>query len=303
MIDQDVILVFQHISKTAGSTLGEILVRNFPPDQRLRLAPGPTVSVLGTWPTSDVASAVAAYEIDDLARVRLVYGHVGFGVHTVLPRPARYFTLLRDPVERLVSGFYYSLPRHQAETGEPVTLEEYVFRKRHYDLGLNNLQTRVLSGLPDLDPAGGVTTENSRPITEADFALANRNLERHYSLVGITEQFDEFLVVLAALMDRPLRDVVYRRLNVTSSRPPLDEIPPSVVAEIERHNTYDRRLYGLACQMFASQVAAYGPSFDDDLALFHDLNALHARGAPADDLRGLEAERRKRLARAAHSAG
>lgn len=303
VIDLDVVLIFQHLSKTAGSTLGAILLRQFPPEHRLWFEPGPTVSALGTWLTSDVERAVGTCKAEDLAKVRLVAGHVGFGVHGALPRAAMYLTLLRDPVERLISGFYYSLPRHHAATGETVTLEEYVFRKRHYDLGLNNLQTRVLSGLSDLDPTDIVTTENCRPITEADFALVCENLERHYGLVGLTEQFDEFLVVLARLMGWCLADVVYRRLNVNPSRPHLTEIPRSVIAEVERHNAYDRRLYRMARDMFASRITAYGPSFAADLRLFRRLNALHEHGVPLEDLRGQEAERREDAERAAHSAG
>lgn len=51
-----------------------------------------------------------------------------------------------------------------------------MFRRGHYDLGLNNHQTHVLSGLMDVGPEDDDTTETARALTEQDFELAKKNL-------------------------------------------------------------------------------------------------------------------------------
>ena len=135
-------------------------------------------------------------------------------MHHHLPREAKYVAIFRDPVDRILSGFYYSIGQSPTATEEQISLEDYVFRKRHYDLGLNNYQTRVVSGLADLDPMGQITTETARPITEADFQIATANIRQHYLLTGITERFDEFLVLLAHIMGWSLADITYTKNKV-----------------------------------------------------------------------------------------
>ncbi len=290
--NQQHILIFQHLAKTAGTTLGNIFRRNFPPEEQLPLEPGTAVSSLGTWLVDDVRGAVESLPPETLDGLRFVGGHVGFGIHALLPRPAKYVTLLRDPVDRLISGFYYSISDSEEAAREEVTFEEYIFRKRHYDLGLNDSQLRVISGLPDLDPIEATRTEKARPVTEADFAHVRQNLESHYLLVGLTERFDEFLVVLCRLLGWNLADAVYVRQNATSSRPRRDQIPHHVIAEAERHDAFDRRLYALAQNIFDEKVEAYGPSFREDLAFFRHLNQLYREGTSFDDLYRLERESR-----------
>ena len=42
-----------------------------------------------------------------LQKTRMFKGHMVFGLHEVLPQPATYITVLRDPVDRVISAFYF----------------------------------------------------------------------------------------------------------------------------------------------------------------------------------------------------
>src|SRR5690606_8324551 len=116
--------------------------------------------------------------------IRYLRGHMPFGVHQWLPRPATYITLLRDPVTRFVSEYTYICanpehPLHARFNAEGTTLEAYI------EIGEPNLMTRWLCGfaetgdwLPNPLPAGAVAT-------------AQRHLATHFSVAGLTERFDE----------------------------------------------------------------------------------------------------------------
>lgn len=288
-------LIFLHLAKTAGATLGAVLARNYRQEEQLPVVRTATPSALGTWAAPDVAHALAQRPIAIVGQPRLIAGHLGFGVHCVTQTTYRYITMVREPVDRLLSGFYYSIPRHIEQTGEDLSLEDYVLRKRHYDLGLDNYQTRVLSGDPTLDPSPPVTTATGRSIDETDFTAVQSVLEREFLLIGVTDRFDESLVVLAGLMGWPLHRQVYRRTNVTPNRPTTAEIPHHLRQAIARRNEYDERLYRLAQRQLDHQIARLEPGFTHDLALFRTLNALHAAGASEDALVAYETRKRKRL--------
>ena len=245
------IIIFQHIAKTAGSSIGEALSACFPVEQQFGVTPGANVSALGTWSLEYPRKAWEALTAEQKKAIRYVGGHLPFGVHRIFGKPAKYVTLLRDPVERILSGFYYSIDQHIAATGEHVTLEEYVFRKRHYDLGLNNYQTRLVSGLEDLDPFDNFTTENARPITGNDLAVALRNLQQRYLLVGVTERAEEFLARFAQRMHWCSERIPrLPKKNVTKDRPLAENIEPHILEEIRKHNEFDLELYNFAKRNF-----------------------------------------------------
>jgi hypothetical protein len=245
------ITIFQHIAKTGGSSIGKALSAVFRTEQQLSVMPGPRVTALGTWSMEYVAEAWGRLPAEQQEEIRLVAGHLPFGVHEIFQKCSKYVTILRDPVERVLSGFYYSIDEHFRVTKEHVTLEEYVFRKRHYDLGLNNHQTRLVSGIADLDPFGNVTTGNARPITKGDLAIALNNLRDHYLLVGITERSEQFLARLASFVGclTELRPAL-PKINVTNGRPPKDDVDPHIINEIRKHNQFDLELYEHAKKTF-----------------------------------------------------
>src|SRR5438105_758705 len=68
-----------------------------------------------------------------LRKIRVFKGHMLFGLHEVLPQPATYITVLRDPIERTLSAYYfmrsYKLhPMYWKFKREKWTLEDFVNR-------------------------------------------------------------------------------------------------------------------------------------------------------------------------------
>lgn len=111
-------VIFLHLPKTAGTTLNRIARRHYAPE---------AVHALGPRAQDEIA-AFQALGKRERERVRFLTGHMAFGLHEDLPAPSRYITLLRHPVERVISFFYYI--RHMGQH----YLHDLVVREHDMDL-------------------------------------------------------------------------------------------------------------------------------------------------------------------------
>ncbi len=216
-------LVFLHIPKTAGQTMVPVLRRQFARGEVVNLNVEDASMTARTWRAVPSAQR---------ARAKCVYGHLLLDPAMFGDKPANYITMLRDPVERSVSEYYYALRRpehglHRILRRERMTLDKFVTT----DLvtQICNTQVRMLSAAD-----GPVQSEKF-----LDRALDN--LERHVMLAGLTERFDETLLLCRELLG--WRRLFYERTNVNRKRPPLSQLPARTLAALESVNRLDRELY------------------------------------------------------------
>jgi Galactose-3-O-sulfotransferase len=278
------LLLFLHLTKTGGVTLNNIIVRNLSIGEYLVIAVPPRDdSALWTWSNAEVRRALAALTPEAADRIRAVLGHYGPSVQRHLPKPCAVVTMLRDPVERLLSYFYYDVHRGM----RPAALfEEFVEEGK--DLALDNYMTRILSGIGELDPADkAASLQTHAPVDDAAFAQATKTVDKCL-IAGTTDQFDETLLVLAADLGWSLTDLVYQPGNVTSGRRATDDLRPGVRERLLQMNQYDVDLLAHARAHLARRIAAYHGDFDRDLSLFRELNSLFQRGTPTEELRRIE---------------
>ena len=197
----------------------------------------------------------------DVDRYRLVLGHLPYEVVDRFSRRPFVFTVLRDPVDRAVSTFYYmkrriSLPKsHDASrlghlrmqdaqnTGHMTLLEFIRNEPQAAARQMGNLQVEYL----------GVPTFRYNPIvdpsvSERDLEMAKERLS-NCDAFGLVERVPETLEYLAyALRARPFDELA--KINQTRSRPALEEIDPETRAALEELTRYDRQLYTFATQLF-----------------------------------------------------
>lgn len=254
-------LIFLHVLKTGGITLGNILKRHYASEE-----------TFSTFPTEahpegriGLFGALAPAERD---RIRLLYGHMGFGAHAYFSGPATYVTVLRDPVERVISRFYHDRrePNNHlhAEIQAGMDLKTYV-RYLAEAAQMDNLQTRIISGNWENRGHGACTPEM--------LEQAKDNLRSHFLLAGLTERFDEFYLMLCRAMGwSPL---FYRRRNVTKKRPRQDELPAETANFIREYNQYDIELYQYARNRFVEQVRRQGDFFPYRVQWYQLRNALN----------------------------
>jgi len=95
-------LIFLHIPKTAGITFRRIVTQQY------------DLSAHHQIDGEHIEDSVAAFKglpETRRANVRLLTGHMPFGLHQFLPRRARYITLLRDPIERVIQELWANVAR------------------------------------------------------------------------------------------------------------------------------------------------------------------------------------------------
>ena len=108
-----------------------------------------------------------------------------FGLHARLSRPATYITVLRDPVDRVISAFYfmsnYKLhPNYWKFRREGWQLEDFVRRSPR-----ENVQSKMMAG-----------ANYDEPCTAEILEKAKQNLAKYFSVVGLTERFEESLALM-----------------------------------------------------------------------------------------------------------
>lgn len=264
------ILVHLHIPKNAGTTLSRML--------KLRLLTRPATNllrardVLGHDAVPDWrrrAEAISRRPEHARARVAFFEAHCAFGVHERLPRACQYLTFLREPCDRVLS--VYDHTRATGELAEEVSLERFLSREPADRVWwVDNAQVRYLAGeggeIVDA-PLGGVTREM--------LDTAKRRLENEISVFGITERFDESLILLRGALGWPRS--YYVRSNVTGSRQRLADIGLRLADRIRDLNRLDTELMEFATPLFEGRLAAACADPAAEVARFRRGNARYAR--------------------------
>ena len=128
---------------------------------------------------------------------------------------------------------------------------------------LQNDQTRLI--------AGEFRTDVN--ITEEHLRVAIGNIHNDFDVVGISERFDESLLLIKHLFK--WKNIFYIPLNVTFKRPPVSSLPDDILAVIKEKNHFDIQLYQYANGLLDQSIADYGPSFSSDLRSFTGKNDIY----------------------------
>ena len=186
---------------------------------------------------------------DELPRAGCYLGHAGYGITKKLPPSTRVFVILRDPLERALSAYYYfrRLPR--------VHLERYAPALAHtHEMSL----PEIFKAFPEPSKAmfGNVQTAIlswcEKPFRQESMYSANLDRARdnlRKCMVGVTERLTESLACLGREMRLALPTEL-PQVNRTPDRPKAAELDVEARSIVEEHTQLDRRLYQDALQLF-----------------------------------------------------
>jgi hypothetical protein len=259
------LLIYLHIPKNAGTTLGRMIKLKlgfWPPDRLLH-----HTTTLGCYHVAGEGpriEAVRRLSERDQRRVRFFEGHMGFGVHKLLPRPSTYITMLRDPIDRAISVYYFA--RQDGVIPQDMTLEAFLLHgdpKRVW--WIDNAQVRYLAGHD-----GEIVSVPRGTCRPELLEVAKRRLDEHFLFAGITERFDASVNLLGRILG--WRSCYYATSNVTEQRKSKEEMPQTTLDLLREHNTLDLDLYDYARTRFEDRVRREGPSFQAELERFEVSN-------------------------------
>jgi hypothetical protein len=223
-------LIFLHIPKTAGTTLNRIIEHQYSPFAIFTIDPH---RIRAT------AKRLKRLPEERRRRLRVVRGHVLYGIHKFLPQGATYITLLRDPVARVLSAYYFVLrrplnPLHRKLKTERLRIEDCLrlFPDRQ------NLQCRFIAGIED-------AAINDERLLD----IAKENLTKSFSVVGISERFEESLMLMATTFAWQIP--FYENCRVAKTKPQID---PNTVEMIREHNRLDLELYEFGKGLFEESL-------------------------------------------------
>ncbi len=213
--------IFLHILKTAGTSLRWTIRENYSSDE--------------IYEKDQTGFDWKSLTVEQQQKIKMIYGHLFFGVHEQVEEPCKYVTFLRDPVDRVMSYYYYVLsdknnPGYKDLEG--LGLDEFVLRGNQ-DIA-SNQQTKILCGSNEV----------------FSFDLACKNIEEHFSLVGVVEEYRKSLKLLGKQLG--WKNVVVHELNRSPNKL---AVPQHVREVIENANQIDRKLYDWVLERFEKQYA------------------------------------------------
>jgi GT2 family glycosyltransferase len=221
--------IFLHIQKTAGTSIADTVRRYY-------------------------ANSMASHgdfmnrSAESMQHYRFVSGHFGFEFARALVETRYSFTFLRDPVERVLSLYYFARNRNPQQfliyrMAQELDLHSFLLAGRASGVirdHIYNHQTWQLSwgwGAPHTYTLDNLSDEQM-------LALAKANIEK-FSYVGFAETFDDDCRRVLADLGIPAPEKVVH-VNATPSRPHKESIPSETLTIIRELTACDQVLYDTA---------------------------------------------------------
>ncbi|MGG6242670.1 sulfotransferase family 2 domain-containing protein [Nodosilinea sp. AN01ver1] len=225
------IILFTHIPKTGGTSIKKSLIVS-QDIERYRF------------------TGFASIFLKDIGNISFLEGHYPYGVHHFLRNSNRkyYFVILREPLDRAVSYYYFVRQCDTLHYRHP-NLEDV----KRYSIGefykhekYKNIQTKFIAGFP----CNKISKILPRKIAAGTILKhAKKNLEFHYNFFGFLENIDFCQEILSK--DLNLSNFKVKDLSkVTQNRPKLDDLDQKSRDVILEANLLDLELYNHAKKVF-----------------------------------------------------
>jgi hypothetical protein len=229
-------IIFLHLPKNGGMTFNRLIDRLYPKENVYHIK----VKNNKTLTTQDF---IDLPEIER-SNIHVLKGHMYYGLHEHLTGESKYITFLRHPEQRVLSfyNFVKTRPTHRLYdriNENNMSFHDFVENIEASDV--NNAQVRLISGLKDADDKTMLTT-------------ALDNIDKHFSFVGLQENYDESLLLLKKLYGWSMPYYNYR--NKTDASKQTKTIDNKTRALILKKNAADIELFNHIQSKLMKQIEA-----------------------------------------------
>jgi Sulfotransferase family len=252
------LLIFQHMPKTAGTSLREVMLANYASEDVLLLYYGDERT--GRPPPrrrAEYEEWYATLDPDVRARLRVVASHSASFVARLVDRPHRIVTLLRNPIDRLASLYTFTKqqakrdrPPWQKEIGTEILARGWSLADIYRNLGgtqpsssrMHELFAEFFNGqtrrvLRPWDRADELGLWAGQPDEAAGPKQAALELLSHKYVVGVQERFELSLDLFAEAFGWSERSLP--RVNVGEP----EALDPETRELVAAHNEIDAQLH------------------------------------------------------------
>ncbi len=248
---------FVHVPKASGSTLRTIVSRQYGVDHILYFEPNSP-----HWQKDhhETPAQSLKHETENGA-IKLITGHHAFGQHQLIARPMRCFSLLREPISRAMSEYYYAFsyrhhPLREEICSGQLTVEAFLTEPQ---FGIRNAQLRMIAG------DWGLSGDPERAAID--------NAAHCFSAIGLTERFEESALYIAKVLG--WKPPIFVKRNVTQ----LDrrEAEARRQSETEAQDRFfwefapEYRLYHFVDKLLTQRIAAEGDAFQKALDAYRGI--------------------------------
>jgi len=240
-------IIFVHILKSGGTSLSHSvrIANNYTKDEYL------------IWPY-DIRNTDPEYfsqwPLEKREKLKYIAGHVHFGIHKFIQNPTTYITMIRHPLERILSAISQATQTKQATGNSPWRyFQAGIKRIKLNEIGNKNIDTisfylcnhatKMLSGAYQDNPIPYIK------MTREHLERAKENIENHFSFVCCTEDLDNNWEKIAKKFDwhwhqdQEIRER-HRHINHGIEQKILaNEISLSLRDQILEENQLDIELY------------------------------------------------------------
>jgi hypothetical protein len=235
------VLVFIHINKTAGSTVRYILRSTF----------GVNHCEVEPWHAPWLDPPFSAH---DLQRLRKLYPHLeSIAGHRITGyvdlqengTEFKYFSFMRDPLKTCASRFQYNI---QYRKKKNLVFEEWIQKEWP-----RNRQTKMFAGAADVNKAIQI--------------IKDKNI-----FIGLTERFDESMILLKALKAKNL-NISYQPVNVARKNSIAENLLSNEKTRqlLIEANQADLELYDFVKkELYPGFQRSYGPKLELDVSNYQN---------------------------------
>lgn len=238
-------ICFIHIERAGGTTLHHVFRNNY--------ASFVTLYPWYYW-ANEEDNVFTRREAQNF--FKLVPQPVAFGGHTsrsylgyedVVNVPVEYMTFVRSPISRYMSHYYYQ--NHVMKRNW--TIERFLDEPR-----FSNYMTKRIAG-------------------DFDVEKAKDELSRRFRFVGITERFDESLLLMKKRLGLKEFNPYYEIKNAVPARAKNEEMD-KYSGRIIENNLLDIELYRFVeHELFPTYIGDYGSSLDKDQKELAEINKMY----------------------------
>lgn len=164
--DQRELVVFLHVPKSGGTSLRRALEEH-----------AEALKMLAAYEDHGFFQTDDLYQISEraLSHYDCIYGHFRFGIHKNHTRQFRYFSMIRNPYDLIISYYFYARS-HLKDKSILNCKDIYEAVMTRSGVFVDNFLTRVFAGVDD-----------AIPVDTHVYRTAIENIDRHFEFIGILE--------------------------------------------------------------------------------------------------------------------